>query len=556
MLVGLSIRDIVVIESLDLEFSKGLSVLTGETGAGKSILLDALGLALGARGDAGMVRHGAEKGSVTATLAPEAEHPALALAAGHDLAEDADLVLRRVVGADGRSRAYVNDRPVSVGLLREMGRSVVEVHGQNDQRALMDEAGHRAVLDGFGANAARVAAVRDAWDSMREAKAALAAEEAALAAARADEATIRREHEELEALDPAPGEERELASRRAFLMQGQGMAHALDAAIATLADEHGAADRIAAAQRALRDLAPQSGERLAEPTAALDRAAVETTEAMNALEALARELDLDPRQLERAEERLFALRAAARHHRTDVDSLGAVRTRLGERLAALATGAEAAETLRAKLEETREAYRRSAKLLGAARREAARQLDVAVAAELVPLKLDHAVFRTAVTAAPESGWVREGAEHVAFEIATVPGTEPGPLARIASGGELSRLTLGLKVVLARTMPVTTLIFDEVDRDIGGATAHAVGERLEALAEGAQVVVITHSPQVAARARHHWRVTKALDGGGAEVSVTVLDEAERREEVARMLAGARVTKAARAAAASLIEAGRA
>ena len=555
MLVGLSIRDIAVIERLDLEFGVGLSALTGETGAGKSILLDALGLALGARGDAGMVRHGAERGSVTATLALEPLHPALALAQEHDLAEDAELVLRRVVGADGRSRAYVNDRPVSVGLLRELGRSVVEVHGQNDQRALMDEAGHRAVLDGFGANATRVAAVRDAWDAMREAQAELAAVEAVLEAARSDEQAIRHQHEELEALDPTPGEERELALRRAFLMQGEGLAGALDEAIAALADDHGASVRIGEAQRALRDLAPQSGERLAESTAALDRAALETAEALSALEALARELDLDPRQLEHCEERLFALRAAARHHRTDVDSLAGVRTRLGEQLAELAVGGEALETLRTALGAAREEYRESAQALGAARLEAARRLDEEVARELPPLKLDHAVFRTAVTTAPESGWAREGAEHVAFEIATVPGTEPGPLAKIASGGELSRLTLGLKVVLARTMPVTTLIFDEVDRDIGGATAHAVGERLETLAGSAQVVVITHSPQVAASARHHWRVAKALDAEGASVSVVELDPPARREEVARMLAGARITDAARAAATSLIEARR-
>ena len=553
MLVGLSIREIVVIERLDIEFGEGLNVLTGETGAGKSILLDALGLALGARGDAAMVRRGADRGSVSAALALDPDHPALALAREHDLAEDTELVLRRVIGTDTRSRAYVNDRPVSVGLLRTLGSNLVEVHGQNDHRALMDEAGHRAMLDGFAANAARVVAVREAWRTMQGAKVKLAEAEAALEAAQADEATIRREHEELEALDPAPGEERELASRRAFLMQGQGLAGALDEAIAALSGDHGASARLGAAQRALREVAPHGGEHLAEPTAALDRAALETAEAINALEALARDLDLDPRQLERSEERLFALRAAARHHRTDVDSLAAVRTRLAERLAEVTAGGEALEGLRAELAEAREAYRQSAAALGAARLKAARRLDRAIAEELAPLKLDYAVFRTAVTTAPESGWAREGAERVAFEISTVPGAEPGPLARIASGGELSRLMLGLKVVLARTMPVTTLIFDEVDRDVGGATAHAVGERLETLAQRSQVVVITHSPQVAARARHHWRVTKALDAEGAQVSVAALDAAARREEVARMLAGARVTEAARAAATSLIEA---
>ena len=299
-------------------------------------------------------------------------------------------------------------------------------------------------------------------------------------------------------------------------------------------------------------MASQSGGRLDESTAALDSAALETAEAIGTLEALARGLDLDPRQLERSEERLFALRAAARHHRTEVDALADVRTRLGERLAKLALGGEALEALRAELGVAREGYRGAAQTLGAARLAAARRLDGEVSEELAPLKLEDAVFRTAVTTAPESGWAREGTEHVAFEIATVPGSEPGPLARVASGGELSRLTLGLKVVLARTMPVTTLIFDEVDRDIGGATAHAVGERLESLAESAQVVVITHSPQVAARAHRHLRVTKALDSEGARVSVVALDGAARREEVARMLAGARVTEEARAAAASLIE----
>ena len=555
MLVGLSIEDIVVIERLNLELGEGLSVLTGETGAGKSILLDALGLALGARSDATMVRRGAERGSVSAALALDPGHPALALAREHDLAEDAELVLRRVIGSDSRSRAYVNDRPVSVGLLRELGRSLVEVHGQNDQRALMDEAGHRAMLDSFAANAARLAGVREAWRTMQEAKTKLAEAEAGREAARAEEATIRRDHEALEALDPAPGEERELASRRTFLMQGQDLAAALDDAIAALAGDQGASARLGEAQRALREGAPRSGDHLAEPAAALDRAAVETVEAMSALESLARDLDLDPRQLERTEERLFALRAAARHHRTDVESLPEIRDRLAERLAELTAGGEALEGMQAELAEAREKYREAARALGAARLAAARKLDRAIAEELTPLKLDHAVFRTAVTTAPESGWARDGAEHVAFEISTVPGTEPGALARIASGGELSRLMLGLKVVLARTMPVTTLIFDEVDRDVGGATAHAVGQRLEDLARHAQVVVITHSPQVAARARHHWRVSKALDAEGARVSITALDPTARREEIARMLAGARVTEAARAAAENLIEARR-
>ena len=416
----------------------------------------------------------------------------------------------------------------------------------------MDASSHRAILDAFGANKARVAAVREAWRAMAGAQEALAHAEAALSAARADERETRREWEDLEALDPAPGEEAELASRRAFLMQGQGLARALDEAIAALGEDHGASARLDDARRSLRDVTPRSGGRLDEPTAALDRGAVEITEAMRGLEALVRELDLDPDLIERTEERLFALRAAARHHRTDVDSLANVRAHLAERLVALETGSTELGQLRAELDTARAAYREAAQTLGAARLAAAHRLDGAVADELGPLKLEHAIFRTAVTTAAESDWAREGAERVAFEIATVPGTEPGPLARIASGGELSRLMLGLRVVLARTMPVTTLIFDEVDHDIGGATAHAVGERLEALARDTQVVVITHSPQVAARARHHWRVTKALDAEGARVSVTALDERARREEIARMLAGARVTDAARAAAASLID----
>jgi DNA repair protein RecN (Recombination protein N) len=552
VLVGLSIRDIVVVERLDIELGPGLSVVTGETGAGKSILLDALGLALGVRGVAGMVRRGADKGSVSAAFTLDAGHPAIAMAREHDLAEDTALVLRRVIGVDARGRAFVNDRPVSVGLLRELAHTLVEVHGQNDQRALVNEAGHRAMLDAFGANQARVAAARNAWRAMESARAVFAEAETALQTARADEQAVRREYDDLTALDPAVGEERDLASRRAFLMQGQGLAQALNEAIAALANDLGASARLGEAQRALRDVAPRSGGRLDESTAALDRAAVETADAMSGLEALARELDLDPAMLERTEERLFALRAAARHHRTDVDSLLAIRALLAERLAALEAGGGSLERLRGELDKAREAYRKSARVLGAARRTAAKRLDGAIAEELAPLKLGQAVFQTAVTTTAEAAWGREGTEHVAFQISTVPGTEPGPLARIASGGELSRLMLALKVVLARTMPVTTLIFDEVDRDIGGATAHAVGERLETLAEGAQVVVITHAPQVAARGRHHWRVTKALDAEGARVSVVALDDADRHEEVARMLAGDRVTEAARAAAASLIE----
>ena len=329
---------------------------------------------------------------MSAAFALDSEHPAIALALEHDLAEDAELVLRRVIGTDARSRAYVNDRPVSAGLLRELARNLVEVHGQGDQRALLDEAGHRAMLDAFGGHEARVAAVREAWRALEAAEAALAEAEAAHAAARADEQVMVREFEDLEALDPVAGEERELASRRAFLMQGQGLAQALAEAIAALADDRGAAARLGEAQRALRDVAPRSGGRLDEITAALDRAAVETAEATRGLEALARELDVDPAMAERTEERLFSLRAAARHHRTDVGSLAAVRARLGERLAALEVGGAALDRLRAERDEARERYRESARALGTARLATARRLDAAVAAELAPLKLGHAVF--------------------------------------------------------------------------------------------------------------------------------------------------------------------
>ena len=551
MLKSLAIRDIVLIERLELEFAAGLSVLTGETGAGKSIILDALGLALGGRGDRGLVRAGAEQGSVVAEFDPPAAAALRAVLTGNAIPFEGELLLRRLVTADGRSRAFVNDIPVSGGLLRQVGDMLVEVHGQFDQRGLLNPQEHRALLDAFGGLAAPVAEVRSAHAAWRAAAVEVEGWRERLAAARREEDYLRHRERELADLAPMAGEEEELARRRQTLMSREKVAGMLAEALAALGGDGGAIARLGAAERRLErsgDVAPE----LLEPViAALGRALIEAGEAEAGLEAALRSVESEGGTVEAVEERLFALRDAGRKHRVPVDDLPQLLAETRVLLEGIDAGASGLGEAERAACEAEEVYRLAARSLSAARATAASRLAKAVVAELPPLRLERARIRVQLEPLPEVEWGAEGAERVAFEVCTNPGQPFGPLAKIASGGELSRFMLGLKVVLARVGDAATLIFDEVDAGIGGATADAVGERLARLGRERQVLVVTHAPQVAARADHHYSVGKRVTSGRTRVEVRELGQGERRDEVARMLAGAEVTDAARAAAASLM-----
>jgi DNA repair protein RecN (Recombination protein N) len=561
MLTALAIRDVVLIERLDLAFGPGLTVLTGETGAGKSILLDSLGLALGARAEQGLVRAGAAQASVAAEFAPPAGHPAFALLTEQGIEAEDGIVLRRVLGGDGRSRAYINDSPVGAALLRKVGALLVEVQGQHDQMGLADASGHARLLDAYGVPAGLRVAVATDHRAWKVAIDALAAAREAIAQAGRDEDWLRHAVDELGKLTPEPGEEERLAAERQRLQQGEKQAEALAAAMAELNPRErrssGPAAALRAAGRALQRLIPAAQGTEAPPNpagpalAALERAEEALAEAETLLERLSESLEADPRLLEGVEERLFALRAAARKHGVAVAELPEFREGLRARLEALDTGTARVEALEAAASAARGRFAASCAALSAARKAAAEKLDRAIAKELPPLKLDRARFVTALTPLGESAWNAGGADDVRFLVATNPGDTPGALDRIASGGELSRLMLALKVVLAGGSTVPTLVFDEVDSGIGGATAAAVGERLARVAKGVQVLLVTHSPQVAARGAAHLQVMKMLSKGRAETRVVALDGTARQEEIARMLAGATVTDAARAAAASLL-----
>ncbi|MBV9749494.1 MAG: DNA repair protein RecN [Acetobacteraceae bacterium] len=559
MLTALSIRDVVLIDRLDLVFGAGLTVLTGETGAGKSILLDSLGLALGARADSGLVRTGAEQASVSANFSPPRGHPVLGLLSEHGLQTEDEVVLRRVLGRDGRSRAFVNDQPVGVALLRRVASLLVEVQGQHEQIGLADPASHAGLLDAFGVAKPLIEATSTAWRTWREAVAKLEAAKAAVVEAERDEAWLRHAVDELAGLAPQPDEEERLARERHRLQQGERRAEAITAALAELAPHDrrttAPAAALRAAARALQRLVTPVQPDAANPAEpaliALERAEEALAEAESFLTRLAGEADGDPRLLEQAEERLFALRAVARKHAVAVAELPALLDTLSARLAALETGAAHVVALEQTVRQAREAYVQTAATLGAARRTAAARLDRAVAKELPPLRLEKARFRAEVAVLDEADWGPSGTDTVRFLIATNPGQELGPLGRIASGGELSRLMLALKVVLSSGSAVPTLVFDEVDADVGGATAAAVGERLARVAERVQVLVVTHSPQVAARGGAHLLVSKQIGRGRTATRVQPLDATARREEIARMLAGETVTDAARAAAEDLL-----
>ena len=551
MLRRLSIRNYVLISSLDIDLGASMAVFTGETGAGKSILLDALGLALGARASTGVVARGSDRASVAAVFAIDGNDPVHALLTEHDLDRDGELLLRRVIGADGRSRAFVNDTPTGLALLRSIGSLLVEIDGQTEAGGLLDPARHLAMLDefaGHGEEREGLAAAHAAW---RAAQSAQADAEAAQEASLREEEYLRHAVAELEALAPESGEEERRAAERTMLLNGQKIAEALDAATAGMAGENGVGARLRAARRDIERVAPAAAGTLDSLLETLERAAIEADEAEGALSAALGALDTDAGRLEAVEERLFSLRAAARKHRTDPDSLPALLATLRGELDLIEGGTGRLAALRAATEAAHGAYRDKADAVRRGRRRAARALDRAVASELEPLKLARARFSTALDPVADGAESWTGIDRCRFILAPDPGVEPQPLAKVASGGERARLLLALRVCLARAAGLSTLVFDEIDRGIGGAVADAVGERLARLAEDVQVLVVTHSPQVAACGDQHYRVTRAEGEQGATARVVLLDEEQRQEEIARMLSGAQVTEEARAAADSLL-----
>lgn len=547
MLRSLEIRDMLIIDRLDLEFRPGLNVLTGETGAGKSILLDCLGFVLGWRGRAELVRAGADQGEVTAAFDLPAGHAARAVLAEAGLEAGDELILRRVNSADGRKTAWVNDRRSSGEVLRALSETLIELHGQHDDRGLLNPRGHRQLLDAFAG--VDPVPLRRAWAARAEARKALAAAEDALAEMRAEEEFLRHAVAELDKLDPQPGEEANLDARRRLMQAGQRIREDIARAAQALGPD-GAEGLMADAARWLDGAADRAEGALDEPIAALGRAITELGEAAQGVETCLERLSFDPREMEAVEERLFAIRALARKHGVLPDDLGGFAEGLRDRLATLDGGAENIRTLSKAVEAADAAYDAAASAMSAKRWEAAGRLDAAIAAELAPLKMERAHFSTSFTEA-EPG--PDGVDQVEFTVATNPGAPAGPLNRIASGGELSRFLLALKVVLARGGEALTMIFDEIDRGVGGATADAVGRRLARLAETAQILVVTHSPQVAARGAHHWRVEKQVVAEVTTSTVLPLAPGARVDELARMLSGENVTEAARDAARALLAA---
>lgn len=547
MLRALDIRDMLIIDRLELRFRPGLNVLTGETGAGKSILLDCLGFVLGWRGRAELVRPGAAQGEVTAVFDLPAGHPAREVLAEAGLpATEDELILRRVTTADGRKTAFVNDRRAGAEVLRALSELLVELHGQQDDRGLLNPRGHRALLDAFAG--ADTGPVRAAWAERAAAERALVAAEAALAAMRAEEEFLRHATDELDRLDPRPGEEAGLDARRRLMQAAGRIREDVARAFQALGPE-GAEGLMGDALRWIGTAAPRAEGLLDAAEEALGRALTELGEATQGVERALEGLAHDPRELERVEERLFAIRALARKHGVAPDALGSFADGLREKLGRLDSGAADLRALRARRGAAEAGYDAAAATLTAVRAKAAARLDKAMAGELPPLKLERAAFATVLGPA-EPG--PEGRDQISFTVATNPGAPAGPLDRIASGGELSRFLLALKVCLARGAAPVTMIFDEIDRGVGGATADAVGRRLARLAEAAQILVVTHSPQVAARGAHHWRVEKRVAQGATSSTVTALTEPDRVDEIARMLAGDTVTEAARAAARALLE----
>ena len=555
MLSTLAIRDIVLIDRLELEFGGGLSVMTGETGAGKSILLDAFALALGARGDASLVRKGIEQGQVTAVFELPAGHPVQNILAENGIASDTALILRRVQSNDGRTRAFVNDEPVSVQLLKRIGGALVEIHGQHDDRALTDPGTHRVLLDAFAGLIGDAEAVSEAYERWEKAGQAVADKEAQIASVRANAEYLTHALDELKSLDPKEDEEETLSSRRQLMMHAEKIAGDLGEARDALSGDGTANARLAAALRKLERQGPETAQVMAPVLESLERVLSETNDALERVEQALSDTRFEPKELEETEERLFALRALARKHKVAVSGLPALIVKLESDLAALDAGEQELEKLKQAEAAAMETYRQRASDLSGKRHEAAGRLDEMVCAELPPLKLEKARFMARIDTCEVEDGGPNGLDRVAFWVQTNPGTEPGPMMKVASGGELARFILALKVILAARGSAPTLIFDEIDTGVGGATASAIGERLARLGEKLQVVAVTHAPQVAAHASGHLRISKVAIAGVDEEAVATrviaLDDLSRREEIARMLAGATVTDEARAAADRLI-----
>jgi len=552
MLTRLSIRDIVLIDRLDIDFAAGLSVLTGETGAGKSILLDAFALALGARGDANLVRAGVEQGQVTAAFDVPADHPARALLAANELPAEDQLIMRRVQFADGRTRAFVNDQPVGVQVLRSLGGALVEIHGQHDERALVDAATHRDLLDAYGGLEGQAADVADLWRARRQTEAAVDEHRREVERAEREAEFLRHAVADLGKLTPEAGEETALAERRTVMMQGEKVAADLRDALDAVAGSASPIPALAAAVRRLERRQGQAPALIAPAMKAFDVALTAIDEARTDLERALAAADHDPAELERIEERLFALRAAGRKYNVPVDDLAALGARYAGDLDLIDAGAARLAQLIEAAHEADARFAAAAAMLAQARRKMAARLDKAVNAELVPLRLERARFSVNIeTVEPGPA----GIDRIEFWVQTNPGTRPGPLMKIASGGELARFLLALKVVLAGRGSAPTLVFDEIDTGVGGAVADAIGLRLARLGERVQALAVTHAPQVAARAQHHYLITKdALDKGKRVATrVSELPSERRREEIARMLAGAEITAEARAAAERLMRA---
>ena len=551
MLATLTIRDIVLIEQAALEFAPGLNVLTGETGAGKSILLDSLGLAVGAniqgKGGRAGVRAGAAQGAATAVFIPEKNHAAWAMLRDQAMEGSEEIVLRRTLSADGRSRAFVNDEAVGVGLLKDLGGLLLEVHGQQDDRGLFDTATHRLLLDGFGGLGGTVQGVAALFADLAAARDALAGLQAMAERAQAEADFVQAAGTELGDFAPQVGEEERLAAERTLGMNAARIAEDVSSALGSLAGERGAQTGLAQALKKLSRMNEEARKIAAPAETALEQAYALAEEARQDLDLLLSRLDTNTDALERKEERLFALRALARKYGVLPDALPALRDEFAVKQQALISGGSQIKQAQARVTTAQGAYVAAARSLSQARGEAARRLEAAVARELTPLKLGHAKFRVALEPLDDDKGTAAGLERAAFEVATVEGAAFGGLAKIASGGELARFSLALKVALAQMSSPAAMVFDEVDRGVGGAVADAVGERLQRLAETTQVLLVTHSPQVAARAARHFRISRAKD----KTKIELLDDDQRLEEIARMLSGAAVTDEARAAARRLM-----
>jgi DNA repair protein RecN (Recombination protein N) len=554
MLIRLSIRDIVLIDRLDIDFAVGLSVLTGETGAGKSILLDSFALALGGRGDSGLVRQGETQGQVTAAFDVPADHPARAILKANDIPADDDLILRRVQFADGRTRAFLNDQPVAVQVLRSVGSALVEIHGQHDDRALVDTTAHRRLLDAYGGLEAEAGEVGRLWALRRDAEQRVAQHRAEVERARREADWLRHAADELTKLAPEPGEETTLADRRTGMMQAEKVAEDLRDAQAVVSGNGSPVPALAAAVRRLERRQAQAPGFIEPAVKALDAALTAIDEASLHIDRALATAAFDPHELERIEERLFALRAAGRKYNAPVDQLAALSARYSADLALLDAGTARLAALEQEAAAAVAQYSKAAAALSDHRRDVAAKLDKAVNGELRPLKLDQALFSTAIKTAPDAPGP-DGIDRVEFWVCTNPGTQPGPLMKVASGGELSRFMLALKVVIADRGSAPSLVFDEIDTGVGGAVADAIGARLARLAGRVQVLAVTHAPQVAARAEHHYLITKDALAKGKRLATRIAELAAdlRREEIARMLAGAEITAEARAAAERLMQA---